>query len=138
MPVSPSEDELTRAIVELKKDNPELGISKIHALLTSKHPEWTVSEKRTRKILQTQGLIVPAPGQAPGVPVYPSSRVVPGLNVSKWTRNVEVKWFDKKKGKGLVATQDIKEGEVVWKEEPFIIAPEWYVVAIYFFYDYLN
>ncbi|KAG9310945.1 hypothetical protein JVU11DRAFT_8819 [Chiua virens] len=29
------------------------------------------------------------------------------------------------KGKGLVATEKISEGEVVWKENPFILAPEW-------------
>ncbi|KXN83197.1 putative lysine methyltransferase SET5 [Leucoagaricus sp. SymC.cos] len=125
MPASPTEDELTPAIIELKKENPELGIAKVHALLTNKFPEWIVSEKRTRKILQNQGLIVSATGQAPNVQVYPSSRVVSGLNLAKWTPKVDVKWFDKRKGKGLVATQEIKEGEVIWKEDPFIVAPEW-------------
>jgi hypothetical protein len=127
MPISPSEDELTKAIIELKKENPELGISKVHNLLTTKHPDWTVSEKRTRKILQAQGLVVTAPGNTPNILIYPSSRLVPGLNVQKWTPKVEVKWFDKRKGKGLVATQEIKEGEVIWKEDPFIVAPEWCV-----------
>ncbi|KAF9450750.1 SET domain-containing protein [Macrolepiota fuliginosa MF-IS2] len=125
MPGSPPEDELTSAIVQLKKENPELGISKIHALLMNQYPDWTVSEKRTRKILQTQGLIVSAPGQALSILVYPSSRVVQGLNVQKWTSKVGVKWFDKRKGKGLIAMQEIKEGEVIWKEDPFIVAPEW-------------
>ncbi|KAJ3569106.1 hypothetical protein NP233_g5272 [Leucocoprinus birnbaumii] len=125
MPASPSEDELTSAILELKEENPGLGISKIHAQLTNKYPNWIVSEKRTRKILQSKGLIVPGPGQANNVQVYPSSRLVTGLSVSKWTRKAEVKWFDKRKGKGLVATQEIKEGEVIWKEDPFIVAPEW-------------
>jgi hypothetical protein len=126
MPVSPSEDELTRAIVDLKKENPDLGISKVHALLTSKYPDWTVSEKRARKILQNEGLIVSVPRQMPSVQVFPSSRIISGLKISKWTPKVEVKWFGKTKGKGLVATQEIKEGEIIWKEDPFVVAPEWY------------
>jgi len=129
MPVYPSEDELTVAIVQLKKDNPELGIPKVHARLTSKYPDWTVSEQRTRKILQKQGLIVSALGETRKIHVYPSSRLVAGLDVPKWTPKVEVRWFDKRKGKGLVATQEIREGEVIWKEDPFIVAPEWYVLA---------
>lgn len=129
MPISPSEDELTQAIVELKKERPELGISKVHNLLTSKYPDWIVSERRTRKILQAQGLVVTAPGTTPSVLLYPSSRLVSGLNITKWTSKVEAKWFDKRKGKGLVAIQAIKEGEVIWKEDPFIVAPEWYVAS---------
>lgn len=125
MTTSPSEDELAKAVIELKKENPELGISKVRTLLTAKYPHWTVSEKRTRKILQDQGLIVSPSGGPPSVPVYPSSRVISSFNVAKWTPKVEVKWFDKRKGKGLVATQEIKEGEVIWREDPFIVAPEW-------------
>lgn len=131
MPASPTEDELTLAIVDLKKENPEFGIAKVHSVLMRKHPDWTVSEKRTRKILQTQGLIVSGLGHT-SVQVFPSSRIVSGLSVSKWTPKVEVKWFDKRKGKGLVATQEIKEGEVIWKEDPFIVAPEWYDMLFHF------
>ncbi|XP_006453847.1 hypothetical protein AGABI2DRAFT_181876 [Agaricus bisporus var. bisporus H97] len=130
MPISPSEDELTTAIVELKKENPDLGISKIHNLLITKYPDWTVSEKRTRKILQAQGLVATASGNTPNVLIYPSSRLVPGLDIQKWTPKVEVKWFDKRKGKGLVATHEIKEGEVIWKEDPFITSPEWGILDL--------
>lgn len=38
---------------------------------------------------------------------------------------MEVTFYDQQKGKGLIATSDIEEGEVIWKEDPFIIAPEW-------------
>ena len=122
--MSPSDDELKIALIDIKTANPTLGISKVHALLQSKYPEWTVSEKRTRKILQSQGLIVqPEPAKAP----YPSSSVVPNLDLNKWSTKVEVKYFNRKKGKGLVATERISEGETIWKEDPFILAPEWSV-----------
>jgi len=129
MPAVPSKDELTMAIMQLKKDYPELGIAKVHARLTSKYPDWTVSEQRTRKILQNQGLIISTPGNMRDVYIYPSSRLVANFHVPKWTSKVEVRWFGKKKGKGLVATQEIMKGEVIWKEDPFIIAAEWCVLV---------
>ncbi|KAF9562868.1 SET domain-containing protein [Agrocybe pediades] len=126
MTYSPTEEELTQALVDLKAKEPELGISKIHALLLKTYPDWLVSEKRTRKILQSQGLVVSATstgGNEP--PVFPSSKVIRTLDLSQWTSKIGVKYFNKKKGKGLVAIADIEEGEAIWREDPFIIAPEW-------------
>ena len=44
---------------------------------------------------------------------------------------VAVKQFGKIKGKGLVATEIIEPGEEVWKEDPFIVSPEWSVLIIH-------
>jgi hypothetical protein len=125
MSITPQEDELTQALIELKKENPQLGISKVHALLLKTNPDWVVSEKRTRKILQSQGLIVTAPPSASEPGIYPSSRVIESLDIRQWTPKVAVKFFDKKKGKGLVAAEAIEEGETIWREDPFVIAAEW-------------
>ncbi|KDR78320.1 hypothetical protein GALMADRAFT_138424 [Galerina marginata CBS 339.88] len=127
MAFSPQEDELTLALIDLKSRNPQLGISKVHAILLKNYPDWIVSEKRTRKLLQVQGLIVAQapPSSAPEPPVYPSSRVIQSLDVFQWTPKIEVKYFNKKKGKGLVAISDMEEGETIWREDPFAIAPEW-------------
>jgi hypothetical protein len=57
--------------------------------------------------------------------VYPSSTLVEGLDVARWTTAIEVKYFDSIKGKGLVAKEPISEGQVLWKEDPFVVAPEW-------------
>ncbi|KAF5336557.1 hypothetical protein D9611_006501 [Ephemerocybe angulata] len=124
-PISPAEDVLTAALVELKTANPTLGIAKVHALLLQSHPEWAVSEKRTKKILQIEGLTSSANPVDPNVGAYPQSKVVSGLDVSKWTSKARVKMFDKRKGKGLVATAEIQENELVWKEDPFVVAAEW-------------
>lgn len=121
-PVSPAEDDLKNALVALKTANPALGIAKIHALLLSSHPEWTVSEKRTRKVLQSENLVNGTQG-AQGL--YPTSKMIEGLDISKWTKKAEVKYFSKLKGKGLVATGPLAEGETIWKEDPFALAPEW-------------
>ena len=121
--ISPTEDDIKHVLLALKTANPTLGIPKIHALLLAAHPEWTVSEKRTRKILQSEGLVQTS--SAGGGHSYPTSKVIDGLDVGKWTEKVEVKHFGKAKGKGLVAKEAIAEGEVLWKEDPFILAPEW-------------
>jgi len=132
--ISPPEEELKTAIASLKKEHPALGIAKLHDLLLSKNPTWTVSEKRLRRILNLkasdslqQGLESAAsgPSTTSEARVYPSSTLIEGLDVAKWTTAVEVKYFDERKGKGLVAKEPIHEGHVVWKEDPFVIAPEW-------------
>ena len=142
--ISPGEEDLTTAVASLKKAHPALGIAKLHALLLSENPSWTVSEKRLRRVLKntasssdstqhessTGEPAVPEAGSSSGseaahARVYPSSTLVEGLDVSRWTTAIEVKYFDKIKGKGLVAKGPISEGQVVWKEDPFVIAPEW-------------
>ena len=52
--------------------------------------------------------------------VYPTSRLSEGLDVSKWTNKVEVRYFGRKKGKGLVAKEKIEKGEYIWKEGVFV------------------
>ena len=134
MPVQPSDDELKAALVALRADNPVLGISKIHALLLTAHPAWTVSEKRTRKALQALGLMLG--GNATTTTTGPSFRPTKGLQVSQWTKKAVVHDFGAGRGKGLVAATDgddtstspspaITSGEVIWKEDPWAIAPEW-------------
>jgi hypothetical protein len=147
--ISPAEEDLKAAVASLKKEHPALGIAKLHARLLSENSSWAVSEKRLRRILknsnpdgplaQHQGLgcatidtprgpehsSSPSTTGSKAAHVYPSSTLVEGLDVSKWTKAIEVKYFDREKGKGFVAKEPISEGQVVWKEDPFIIAPEW-------------
>ena len=130
----PTDDELKKALVEFRSRNASLGISKLHAELLAEHPEWTVSEKRTRKILQAEGLVLgsaqrrPIPaGDSDPEALLPISKIIHDLDIGKWSRSIEVKYFSRKKGKGLIATAKINQGETIWKEDPFILAPEWSV-----------
>ncbi|KAG1761207.1 hypothetical protein EDD22DRAFT_897873 [Suillus occidentalis] len=124
--VIPTEDEVRKAAIELKKGNPASGVAKIHSLLLGANLSWTVSEKRVRKILQSEGLV-----RSDGTPsvttniIHPSFRLNQSLDIDRWTSRVEVKYFDAIKGKGLVAKENIAKGDVLWKEDPFILAPEW-------------
>ncbi|KAJ3523550.1 hypothetical protein NM688_g8710 [Phlebia brevispora] len=133
----PTEDELTSTLVTLRAENPTLGTAKLHALLLSTRPDWTVSEKRTKKILHSEGLVLgsssaQSKAKSPtkdvaddAASLLPVSKLVEGLDIAKWTNKVEVKYFGRSKGKGLVAKELIAEGETVWKEDPFVLAPEW-------------
>jgi len=129
---TPTEGELRAALVALRTENATLGLARIHSLLLATHPSWTVSEKRTRKVLQAEGLMLGQPSGASvsderqSAMIYPVSNVIEELDLGKWTSKVEVNYFGRVKGKGLVAKEKIERGEVVWKEDPFIIAPEWY------------
>jgi hypothetical protein len=122
----PTEDELKDALAGLRAEHPTLGIPKLHALLTAAHADWSVSEKRARKVLQGAGLTV-----APRT-TYPRSGVIRDLDVRKWTAKVEVHNFGKERGKGLVAKEEIGDGEVIWKEDPWVVGPEWCVAAVSF------
>lgn len=128
---TPTENELKAALVELRGQNPALKITKLHARLLAEHPDWTVSEKRTRKLLQAEGLVLSPPKVNPNVAkvnadtLIPVSKVIDGLDVARWSKKIEVKYFNRMKGKGLVATDKLTQGDAIWKEDPFILAPEW-------------
>ncbi|KAF7964768.1 hypothetical protein HWV62_2400 [Athelia sp. TMB] len=121
--IIPSEEELVLALRSLKAEHPTLGIAKTQTLLRDNHKDWSVSEKRIRKVLQSEGLHTPA--STDNKKTWPSSQVNNTLDVSQFSKKIEVRFFDKAKGKGLVAKEDIAKDEVIWKEDPFVIAPEW-------------
>lgn len=109
----PDEGQLKAAIVAIKSANPAAGIAKVHTLLREQYPVWSVGEKRTRKILQTEGLIV-GPAVSENVDnIFPSSRTIAGLDLVD--KKVYVHKFNKKKGKGLCASEAIADGEVIWR-----------------------
>ncbi|KAH7928037.1 SET domain-containing protein [Leucogyrophana mollusca] len=120
--IVPGEDELKSILVGLKTANPSAGVAKIHGLVLAANPTWQVSEKRVRKFLRNEGLVVSAPGSRE---IHPSSRLNEALRIEKWSGKVEVKYFNASKGKGLIAKEKLLEGDIIWKEDPFILAPEW-------------
>ncbi|TFK99864.1 SET domain-containing protein [Pterulicium gracile] len=126
--VVPTEGELTAALQSLRSESPALGTPKVHALLLAQQPTWSVSEKRTRKVLQALGLVLSS-GNSSSKPTgdrkYPASQLNPSLPLEQMTNAVKTKYFNDAKGKGLVATRKIEKGEVMWKEDPFALAAEW-------------
>lgn len=128
---TPPENELKNVLTALRNDHPTLGVPKLHALLLATRPDWTVSEKRARRLLQNEGLVLNsktnAKQNAAKGTSFPSSKLIEDLDVSTIADKVEVHYFDTQKGKGLLAKQPLTDGEVVWKEDPFVLAPEWSV-----------
>ena len=145
---SPSDADLLAALVVAQTAVPDVGAAKLHAAILAAHPDWVVAEKRLRKTLRIQrGEEQPTPpAPTPTSPkpkahsgrrkkgpkekepavttvAFPDSQPNADLKVGDFTSKVRVTVFDSGKGKGLVATQAIKEGEVVWKEEPFVYSP---------------
>ncbi|KAH7333592.1 hypothetical protein B0J17DRAFT_676011 [Rhizoctonia solani] len=118
MGVVPTDDELADAVRSLKVSNAGLGVPKLLATLLSSQPEWSVSEKRMRKVIQRLK-------SEERTNLFPTSTLNSALDVSKYSDKVKPVLLGAEKGKGLVAVQDIDAGEVLWREDPFVYAPPW-------------
>ncbi|KZO98483.1 SET domain-containing protein [Calocera viscosa TUFC12733] len=133
-PISPPDNALIPVVKALRASQPSLGAAKLNVLLLKEHPEWTVSEKRLKKVLQTEGLTLttgPAvtngksKGPTDANTKYPTSKLNPHLDISAFTEKVDAVFISEQKGKGLVAKAPIGEGELLWREDPFVHAAEW-------------
>lgn len=134
--LSPSETDLVAELRTIRNENAMIGVTKFLPLLKERKPEWSVSEKRIKKLLQQEGLMVGGQEDATKIKrkgkevdtgySHPKSYMNDSIDVRKWTSKVDIKRIDDVKGKGLFATEQIKEGEVIWKEDPWILAADWY------------
>lgn len=104
--------EVARA--ELDAARAPLGIAKLLKLLQESH-SWSLSEKRLKRILQNAGLRGTPPSSG-----APKSRVDTNLPLP---HNVRAEYFDKTKGRGLVATTALREGSEIFVEDAFVAAP---------------
>lgn len=93
--VTPSEEDLTAAILAIKATHPNHGIKKVLADVISSNPTWTVSEKRVKKLMQARGLVQTSHLVRSGIeddPSVPVSSLDTGLDVKKLTSAIEVGW----------------------------------------------
>ena len=108
MPVSPPDEALKEVLRKLRAENPTLGITKLQAQLLIEHPEWSVSEKRVKKLLASEILLItlrppknkPKNGTAAkdgGTKLFPMSKVIECLDVARWSRKVKVVDLHQKK-----------------------------------------
>ena len=132
--VTPSEDELHTTVVKLRADHPALGIGKLHAQLKVDQPTWAMSEKRFRKALQA---LAPTTTNGDGTDNSNDSQkdlkvtelvaetgLDPTIDTAAVAPKVKVKMFKGGKGKGLVARENILEGEILWAEDPWIVTAD--------------
>ncbi|SAM09195.1 hypothetical protein [Absidia glauca] len=129
----PEEDALCQSIQQLKIDNPEWGVKSIYNQILKSHQDWQVSEKRVKKIMQTQGLTQSSGGAQLSIvksgveddPSVPVSFIDPKLDFQSFSPNVVAKMVDNVTGKGLFAAKDIKKDEIIFMEAPLVYFPPW-------------
>lgn len=135
-PIVPTDDELKPIVVSLREAHPALGIAKLLAQLKIDQPTLSVSEKRLRKVLQTNSgdnnngeasKLATSEGQGKGEKEAGTGtkELIAETGIDKsinWSiaPKVKVKMFKSGRGKGLVAREKILEGEVIWSEDPWI------------------
>ncbi|UZJ53144.1 hypothetical protein CBS101457_002464 [Exobasidium rhododendri] len=116
----PSEQEIVEACSALLAEFPSLGIAKILSNLQNEK-NWSLSEKRLKNSLAKAGLRSSSTTNATSKsPEIPSSSIDALLAIPPGVKAV---YFDKVKGKGLVASRDFQEGEPIFTEDAFIAAP---------------
>jgi hypothetical protein len=113
----PSDKEVSDILNSVQSQNPDYGIKRILASIKSQRPEWTISEKRLKKLLSTSRSS-DHPTSVHGKLTSPFPLVTP-------------KVIDRKTGKGLFATQDIKEGTLLFTEKPLVFFPGWDIVKTF-------
>ncbi|KAJ1962619.1 hypothetical protein GGI12_002546 [Dipsacomyces acuminosporus] len=136
--VTPEENELSAAIEGIKKANPGFGVPRVLASVKAQHSTWQVSEKRVRKLMSALGLLQIDAGastadarlKSSDSHAIPKSSIAPGdLAATIGKGQVEVKYIDGKKGKGVFAARDFDRGTHVFEETPFAWYPRWDTVS---------
>ncbi|KAG1407820.1 hypothetical protein G6F60_001910 [Rhizopus arrhizus] len=124
----PSEEALVEAIQKIKLETPEAGIKRVTTIVLEQQPDWQVSEKRVKKHLQQCGLIQSAQPVKSGLaddPSIPVSFIDPKLDFKAVSDCVVARMVDPVTGKGLFASRDIKQDEILFTEEPYVYFPPW-------------
>lgn len=132
---TPTDDELRAAVREVRDANPSLGVLKLWAAVKEEQG-WAVSEKRFRKALADVGGTANGAGSTAAAPkkkkgkgsksrrvgdhLEPETHLDTTLDIASIAPKVDVSMFGGARGKGLVAKSELLEGEMIWREEPFI------------------
>lgn len=120
-PIVPHERQIVDDVIAIWKEDPateSLGVSKLHAIIKSRHANWTVSEKRVKTLLKKFGLATNSNQQynyASEITSVPD----PNLELPEKVKVI----MTSKRGKGLYAKHAISKGELIWEEEPFFFVP---------------
>lgn len=109
----PSDDAIAAFVEAARVAEPGLGYLKIYAALKRDHPDWSLSEKRFKKVAQTSS-------SSDGTALVARTGLDPSIRVQDVAPKVDIKLFPGGKGKGLVAKAKIYKGEVLWQEDPWV------------------
>lgn len=120
-PVVPHERQIVDDVIAIWKEDPSTesyGVSKIHAIIKSRHSNWTVSEKRVKTLLKKFGLSNNSNQQynyASEITSLPD----PNLELPEKVKVI----MTSKRGKGLYAKTGFNKGDLIWEEKPYFFIP---------------
>ena len=111
MPVKPPDEVLKEVPQKLCAKNPTLGTAKLHSQSLIEHPGWSVSEKRVKKLLASEVLLVTlrppknklkngTAAKDGGTKLFPMSKVIESLDVARWARKLRLSTCIKRKRSG--------------------------------------
>lgn len=120
--IVPHERQVVDSIIAIWKEDPStesLSVSKLHGLLKTKHDNWSLSEKRMKSLLKKFGLMPNTANEQ-----YTYAKEITSLPTphALLPDNVRLE-MTSKRGKGLYAIKNIKEGQLIWEEEPLFLIP---------------
>lgn len=121
-PLVPHERQIMDDIIALWKEDPStesLGVAKLYGLMKKRHPNWSVSEKRTRTLLKKFGLMPNAANEQFTYAKFITSTVTPTVKLPDDIHII----MTSKRGKGLYAKRKILKGDLIWSETPLFFVP---------------
>lgn len=119
--IVPHERQVVDDVIAIWKEYPDtesMGAGKLHAFVRSRHPNWSLSEKRVKTLLKKFGLSNNADQQFNYASEI-TSTANPALELPD---NVKV-LMTSKRGKGLYAKTNISKGSLIWEEKPMFFIP---------------
>ncbi|CAI5760043.1 unnamed protein product [Candida verbasci] len=119
-PIVPHERQVVDCVISIWKEDPStenFSVPKLHKLVKNKHPNWSVNEKRVKKLLKQFGLLNNQEQFTYAKDI--KSQLTPDLQLPS---KVQIQ-MTSKRGKGLYAKKDILKGEVIWQEAPLFFIP---------------
>lgn len=120
-PVIPHERQVVDDVIALWKEDPDtesMGAGKLHALVKSRHPNWSLSEKRVKTLLKKFGLNNSSDQQFNYSNEITSSPD-PTLELPDKVKVL----MTNKRGKGLYSKANISKGDLIWEEQPMFFVP---------------
>ncbi|KAI8969725.1 hypothetical protein BDB01DRAFT_840088 [Pilobolus umbonatus] len=125
--IIPDIDTLTTALDAIKLELPNAGTKTLFTQIQTRYPDWQVSDKRIKKIMQSKTKVMKS--GVPDDPSVPVSFIDPQLDFKSVSDKVVARMIDPVTGKGLFAACDIKKDETIFTETPFVYFPPWEIYS---------
>ncbi len=117
--MAPSIEHIKEAILRIRKERKDIGILKLLDALRNDPFGFQLSEKRLRKILAEEKVLVD----------YKTCREITTESFSI-DETLKIKYVDSKKGRGIFASKDIPADMNLFEESPVVFFPGWDIIRM--------